>query len=247
MKRTRDDDYDDRDERDDRDEGDDRPRKKKKKKKKDAKSNANLYIMLAIGGGLLLTLLVCGGIIAIVVTRAGKEKLTPVTEWANYDTPEDVFHVDLPKGWDEQHGGKKNLYFVEAKRGGAKIRVNENIVGSLVADIADSQNPNREGGDDKLPVSVEHERKRKIYADDFSGYDEEPAVTILTGFGKTRRSTFTGRSGLTKVKGYRATAVGVQTQITVTCYCAESDWNMMEPAFRHVVESIGYGPGPNRR
>ena len=65
--------------------------------------------------------------------------------------------------------------------------------------------------------SYDRGEKRTIYAEEYSSYTEEPAVTIQNGFGKTRRSTFTGKAGFTKIKGYRATALAPFTQITLTC------------------------------
>jgi hypothetical protein len=213
----------------------------------DAKSNTKLYLILAGSGGAFVTLLVLGVVVVWIFSAAGKAKITPVTDFVNYDSPEDVFHVDLPKDWEQQNGGKKSIYFVEATRGRARIKVNENITGSLIGDIAGAANPDLNGPDETLPVSKAHDFKRPQFEADFSGYQEEPAVTIRNGFGKTRRSTFTGKMGWVKVKGYRATAMSVQTQITVTCSCTQSDWNIAEPAFARAIESIGYGPGPIRK
>jgi hypothetical protein len=229
-------------ERDDNLDTDDRPRKRKKKKKA-TQTNWTPIILIAAGGGVLFTLVLIGVVVFFIGSRANKEKLTPVAEFVNFDSPEDVFHVDLPKGWPSDGGGKKGITFVSAMRGSASIKVNENIKGSLAGDMAESRRRDGNIPDEELPVSQVHEMKRSIYADEYRGYAEEPAVTIRNGFGKTRRSTFTGKAGFTKVKGYRATALGVQTQITVTCVCAETDWDICEPAFARVVDSLGYGPG----
>ena len=40
-----------------------------------------------------------------------------------YNTPEDVFHVSMPKGWGFKYGGKKDLYWVSVEKGSATIKV----------------------------------------------------------------------------------------------------------------------------
>ncbi len=238
-------DIDEDEDRDERDDEEERPRKKKKKKKKEKATQKNWmpYILIAGGGGLLITLLVITVIVVIVVKKGAKDKVTPVTEYVNYATPEDVFHVDLPKDWDQESGGKKSMFFVKAKKGGAEIFVNENIVGSLKADIAGAAQPDLNAPDELQPFARVHEDKRAIYEDEYSGYKEEPAITVRCSFGKARRSTFTASKGFGKIKGYRATVVSAMTQITVTCICSTKDWDMLEPAFAHAIESLGYGPG----
>jgi len=235
---------DERDERDDED--DDRPRKKKKKKKvKDTRKNWTPYLILAggVGGGLTLLLIIA--VIVIVVMKGGKDKLTAVTEYENANSPEEVFHLDVPKGWVTVASGKTSMTSVKAKRGSAMIYANENILGSIAGDtIGAGQGQQDLNGPDELqPFARVHEMKKKAYEEEYSSYKEEPAVTVRTGFGKTRRSTFTGIKGFTKYKGYRATALGVQTQITVTCVCAEKDFDMLEPAFARAIETLGIGNG----
>jgi hypothetical protein len=251
-RRIDDEDRDEREERDERDERDesaddeDRPRKKKKKKKnKETQKNWTPYLILAGGVGGGLTLLIIIVVIVVIVMRGGKDKLTPITEYENADSMDEVFHLDVPKGWAWEASGKKNIASVKAKKGSALILANESVLGSIQGDIAGSNQRQEDmnAGDEFQPFSRVHELKKKMYEDEYSSYKEEPPVTVRTGFGKTRRSTFTCTQNFSKMKGYRATALGVQTQITVTCLCRESDWNICEAAFAHAIETLGFGNG----
>jgi hypothetical protein len=227
------------------DDVDDRPRRRKKKKPETNKSWV-LYLIIGAGAFCVLMLLMGVVIIGVVWARSPSEKLTAPTEFVNYDCPEDVFHVALPKDWKIEGGGKKNVYFVTAKRGSAEISVNENIVGSLIGDIAGAATPDPNVSDDRLPASRVHDFKRKAFEEEYGKYKEDEAVTIRNGFGKTRRSGFTGTiGGIRKMRGYRSTSLGAMTQITMVCRCSAGDWDIVEPAFARAIESLGAGPkGP---
>jgi hypothetical protein len=221
------------------DELDERPRRRKKSR---SKKSMTRYLIVggAVGGVALLALVILA--VVLLWSRFGPEKMTAPDQYVIYNAPEDVFHVSLPKGWQFQYGGKKNLYWVSAEKGSAKIKAYESLVGSLMGDIAGAVQPDPNVDDELLPVSRVHEFKQKILAEEYSNYREEPAVTVETKYGKVRRSTFTARAELgQKVRGYRATALGALTQITVVCTCSPRDWDALEPGFARVVESVGPG------
>jgi hypothetical protein len=216
-----------------------RPRRRKKNR---AGKSARGYLILggAVAAVTLLALVITGAF--LLRSRFGPEKMTPPEHFVTYDSPEDVFHVSVPKGWKLESGGRKSTYWVSAEKGGATIKVYESLVGSLLGDIAGAGPLGPDVRDELLPVSRVHEVKRRTFAEEYSDYREEPAVTVETKFGKARRSAFTGRAGLGgKVRGYRATALGAMTQITVVCTCSPGDWDTLEPAFARAIASIGPG------
>src|SRR5438034_402258 len=75
--------------------------------------------------------------------------------------------------------------------GGASITVKENLAGSLVGDIAHAASGGRPVDDDHMPVAQVHEMRRPK---DLPSYKEEPVVTVMTRFGKLRRSAYTDGS-----------------------------------------------------
>ena len=221
------------------DEPEERPRRRKK-----SQSNKSMRNYLILGGAVaaVAVLAVVIVVVAVLWSRFGPEKMAAPEQYVIYNTPEDVFHVSMPKGWGFKYGGRKDLYWVSAEKGSATIKVYESLVGSLMGDIAGAVQPDPNVDDDHLPVSRVHEFKQKILAEEYSNYREEPAVTVQTQFGKTRRSTFTAKAELgQKVRGYRATALGAMTQITVVCTCSPRDWDALEPAFARMIESVGPG------
>jgi hypothetical protein len=214
-----------------------RPRKKGRSSK-----STRRYLILggAIGAVAVLGLVV--GAVVLIWSAVGLMKATAPEHYAVYNSPEDVFHVSLPKGWKLESGGRKDMYWVSAERGFATIKVNESLVGSLLGDIAGAAQPDANVSDDRLPVSRVHEIKQRSVADEYSDYREDPAVTVETQFGKARCSAFTAREVAgRKVRGYRATALGTRTQVTVVCTCSPGDWGALEPAFARVIASVGPG------
>lgn len=220
------------------DELDDRPRRRKKKKKPPQGPNSKMILYLSIGASMAIIFLLGAGVLAAVLLTSSSSKLTAPTEFEMYNSKEDVFHVELPKGWKTEGSGVRHAYWVEAKQGSASIKVEENARSSIMGAV--DNNPNQ--SDEELPVGRLHEFKRQQFGEGYSSYEEEPAVTVRTGFGKSRRSAFSGKvSGIRKYRGYRVTTLGIMTQITVVCTCPAGDWDMLEPAFARAIESLGPG------
>ncbi len=221
------------------DDVDDRPRRRKKKKKQ-PQVNTRLMIYFVIAGSAVVLLFTIAMVVAgLIMLRPAK--IVAPTEFAMYNSPEEVFHVELPKGWKQEDGGVLHAYYVTSKQGSASISAGENNVSSIIGDgLRANEDPN--AADERLAVSQLHVLKTKQFEQEYGKYEEEPAVTIKTGFGKARRSKFTGLvGGLRRVRGYRLTALGSRTQITVVCICSPSDWDTLEPAFSRVTQSVGSG------
>lgn len=213
-----------------------------RRKKNQAGNSGRRYLILggAVGAVILVSLMIVAGI--VLRQRFATPKVTAPEQYAVYNSPEEVFHVSLPKGWTLASGGPKGHYRVTAEKGGATIQVYESLTGSLLGDIAEAGNRDMKVPDELLPISRVHEVKRQTVAEEYRDYREEPAVTVETQFGKTRRSAFTAKAGLGgKVRGYRATALGAMTSIAVVCTCPSEDWDTLEPAFARVIAGIGPG------
>src|SRR5262249_60370019 len=131
------------------DETEDRSRRRKK-----SRSNKSLTRYLIVGGAVGAVVLLGVLILAVVLlwSRYGPAKTTAPAEYVIYNSPEDVFHVTLPKGWKFQYGGRKDMYWVNAERGGATIKVYESLVGSLMGDIAGTVQHGRNAPDERPPV-----------------------------------------------------------------------------------------------
>src|SRR5262245_60063685 len=189
----------------------DRPAGRPRRRKKNRASNSGRrYLILgaAAAGGVVLVALV---VVVWVLLRPhfAAPKVTAPEQFTVYNSPEEDFHVSLPKGWKLEPSGRKGQYRVTAEKGPAAIQVYESLTGSLLGDIAGAGQRDANVPDDLLPVSRVHEAKRQTIAEEYRDYREEPAVTVETQFGKSRRSAFTAKTGLGgKVRGYRATALG---------------------------------------
>lgn len=207
------------------------PVRKKKKKKKQQASKWPLIAGLAGGGVVVLILL-----ILVIVKFAGGGAVTAPTEWEKYSVGENEFGFEVPVGWKVSEKGIPNKRDVQITKGSVKITIDENMTGSLVADIANAANRGVEVSDDLLPVSTVHTRRRpqNVGAD----YKEEPATTVNTrGYGKARQSVYTEGSK----RGIRATVLRHQTSLDIFCNCRASDFDTLRPAFEKFIASFGSG------
>ncbi|MFL5330607.1 MAG: hypothetical protein ACJ8C4_17025 [Gemmataceae bacterium] len=214
----------------------------RRRKKAPSQSSRTNWIL----GGVIGTVVVAAVVVVVIVFRGpwrvGAAKMIAPADYDIVNSEEDVFHVSMPQGWIIKSGGRKDSTWMTAEKGGAKIKVNESLVGSLLGDISGAGNSDPNGPDENLPVSRVHETKQPIFAEEYGKYREELATMVQSRFGKTRRSAFSGNEGGSRpVRGYRATAMGAMTQITVVCTCSPGDWDVLEPAFAKVITSIGPG------
>src|SRR5687767_2801264 len=80
-----------------------------------------LILGLAAGAVALLAVVIIGGV--VLWSRATPAKMTAPERYAPYNSPEDVFHVSLPRGWKIQSGGRKGMLWVSAEKGSASIKI----------------------------------------------------------------------------------------------------------------------------
>ena len=178
---------------------------------------------------------------------------TPVsapTSYATWNATDGTFRIQYPDGWIAKGGGRRGVQWARFESGPATIRVDVGIVGSLLADIA------RSGGGvggiggvggvevdpDTTPVAMVHQDRIVVVAEDFSGYSEEPAETVDSKLGDVRRGQFTARESFGgTMRGYHATALSRDRRITILCWCPESNWETLRPAFATVIESVARG------
>lgn len=210
---------------DDRDEA---PVRKKKKKK--GLLPWPKIAGLAAGGLVAIVLLIW----AIVKLGGGAPPAQAVTAFDRFSTEENEFGFDYPARWEARGYGLRGRREVEVKGPAATINIKENLVGSLVGDIVGAGTGGKPVPDELSPVGRVHEMRRPK---DTRSYQEEPAVTVMTKFGKARRSAY--KDGAKR--GYRATVLMHQTALDVFCECRASDWDTLRPAFERVIESLGHG------
>lgn len=218
------------------DDEDDAPVKKKKKKQKPQAPAKwpKIAGFAAIGVvGVAFAVVIIWTVISLA---GGGPPAQPVAAFAKFNTDGQEWGFDYSRGWQAAGYGLPGKREAEIKGNAATITVKENLAGSLVGDIARASDGGREVDDEFSPVAKVHElRKPK----DSKTYKEEPAVTVMTRFGKARRSAYTDGSR----KGYRATVLLNQTALDVFCDCRASDWDVLRPAFERSIESLGAG-GP---
>jgi hypothetical protein len=167
------------------------------------------------------------------------------TSYADFNSNGGTFACKYPEGWDEKAGGQRGLEWAKFTSGSAEIRIDAGAAGSLMGAIAknighmdpDAANP------EQTPVHAVHADGVKEAQKNFSGYKEvgDP-VPFDAPLGPAERSEFTASTTFgSGLHGYRATVLGHDKSVYVTCVCPESDWKTLEPAFDTVLKSLHRG------
>ena len=191
----------------------------------------SLLNVVACAGGLLL-LAGCGG------------NVPAPTSYTNYNAKDGSFSCDCPEGWNCQGGGKQTQW-VKCKSGGATVEIKTSILGSMMGELAEARNNEFGPGpidDSMTPVAKVHDSRKEAFAEDYKNYEEQPATTVKSNRGDVRVSEFTASGPLGgKIHGYRATALGHDVSVHIACTCSESNWPTLQPAYDHVIASLGRG------
>jgi hypothetical protein len=190
----------------------------------------------AVAGAVLLT---CG---------CGGRAVVP-SSYETYKADDDSFKIQYPAQW-KASGGGKGYAWAKFISGNAQIKVDTSLVGSLIGDIAQSQNQafGHDGKGAKIPgekevdmapVRVAHDFEKEAFLES-TGFKEQDPVAVKTGLGSARKSEFTGSATFGGgIHGYRATALTLDKRVRVLCQCPESEWQTLKPVFDKVIESVG--------
>ncbi len=177
--------------------------------------------------------------------------------FATYNAPDGGFQVAQPLGWsNDASSSMATDSGARFKQGACKIIVSSDLSGSLMADIAQSQNTQQQNIASEAglpapttalpPVEKLHEAGKQDMTAAYPGYLEQPMQTFQCAAGPARVSEFTSDTGgsapIDHLHGYRATILSNQRRITVVEVCPEQNWSILSSSFQHVLESVAVPP-----
>lgn len=170
--------------------------------------------------------------------KAADAALVPV----EFVSKDGAFKLRHPEGWESKSGSRPdNTYsWAEFTKGSARIRVDADIKGSLMA------GPNVFGSDEEgaeHPVAAAHELNQKTVAEQYTDFKEsEPVPFQGDKMGEGRLATFTAKGGglvfAPDLQGYRATFLTNDRRITILCHCPETEFEKLKPAFLAVCRLV---------
>jgi len=166
--------------------------------------------------------------------------------YVEYNSPDGVFALDYPEGWDAKGNGNRS-------RGNAYAKINQPPIeilieaklgyelraGALLAAGGDENSTEGLGGLTKQGVI--HDSWRPDYEKKFGDYEEEPGISKRCKLGPGRINKFSGKRGFTKIKGVRATYLLLDRILTFEATCPDSQWPKFEPVFEKMMDSFRRG------
>lgn len=180
-------------------------------------------------------------VVVLLIRGGGGPSMEPITAYTAFqDDVAQAFSVEYPAGWQKESGGNTgSVIWAKFEKGNAQIRLRTSMGGSALGDMAKATaNPN-EKDESQTPVAKVHEFLRDQFAQDYGDYQEASTFTLKSKRGDARVSEFSAKEGWSSIKGFRATLLGGPYQITLIAKCSPAEWDICQPAFRHVIESVG--------
>jgi hypothetical protein len=178
--------------------------------------------------------------VGIALVVGCSEPVSAPTSFTPYQAKDQAFRTQQPAGWEMAQSGAQGSGYSSVKftKGNASIKISADLVGSLLGDIAKNLGRGAGEEDEELAaVAKVHEFGAKQMQDELSGYTEQKAQKTQTPFGDSRQSEFTASTTFGgKLRGYRVTALARDRRISIVCYCPESNWATLKPAFEKVIQ-----------
>lgn len=220
--------------------------------------------------GVCLLTLIGGG--AYVYAAMQPEPVAAPKSFARFQAADKAFQCEYPEGWKSRQGQPQGIAsWAEFKKGSARIDINADLQGSLVADIMRSQQAVAGGGefggggmgggmgvpgvdqlpggaalganDRRPPIERLHEAGKEALAEELEEYQEQAPQKFTSAYGEARLSEYTYKGDGWKgmIHGYRATVLGGEKLLTVRCESTERDWALLKPAFQKTLNTIAPG------
>jgi len=221
------------------------------------------------GGGVAGKIILCsvvalcafGALIYFFVLKKPTAAIAAPTKYAAYSASDKAFACLAPDGWTRvQSGGGGMMSGVDFTNGGAKVDINSDLQGSLMADI--SRGPSMPELPTGMTMSPAMQAEMKEAArpaveklhiagkghvgEEIKEYEEQPMRTVSPPIGEGRCSEWSGDSaswGGGKLHGYRATFLTGERRVTFVCRCPESSWKALQPAFDKMLAGLAPGGG----
>ena len=200
----------------------------------------------------VLSLSRCSGLIGaiflclFVAGCSGPAKVAVPKDYVEYNSPDGVFALDYPEGWEAEGNGNRtrgNAY-ANITQPPIEIRIEATLGFELRAGLLLAGGGDENSTEDPLSLTKEgviHDSWRPEYEEKFDDYEEEPGYSKRFRLGPARVNKFSAKRGYTKVKGIRATFSLLDRMLTFEATCPASQWPEFEPVFEKMLESFRRG------
>lgn len=162
-------------------------------------------------------------------------------EFAEVEFGEKDYRCEHPKGWEVTNGGGKEGVppWTKSEKGGASVQIRDSMSGTESGTLWRNLKQRSDIERGEAPVEKVHEHRKQFVVKDMRNYEESAAKKLEHPIGEALISEFTAKPMLgAPVRGYRATVLHEYHQFNILCVCTESEWEILKPAFEHVIASL---------
>jgi hypothetical protein len=172
----------------------------------------------------------------------GNPTIAAPRSFAKFSSKDGSFSCEYPEGWHAESGNRSdNTYsWAEFVSGPARIRIDADVSGSLMADIAKAGMGGMNNAEVESPVAIVHEQNKKNVAEGYGVYKEGAAQKVTTLMGEGQQADFTASGSMlgSHLHGQRTTILSSNLRVTVLCQCPAPQWKKLKPTFDRVIQSM---------
>lgn len=177
---------------------------------------------------------------------SGPTEVEVPQKYVEYNSPDGVFALDYPEGWNAEGNGNRSRgdAWANITQPPIEIRIEATMGYELKAGVllAAGGDENSTEGVNLTKQGVIHDHWRPSYIEKYSGYEEEPGVSKkFNNFGPARINEFSGKRGYTKIEGVRATFLLLDRILSFEATCPQSQSEKFKPVFEKMMESFRRG------
>ena len=197
---------------------------------------------IACGALVVVGILVYTMFLPPAMVRVGSSgtKETP-KEFTEVEFGEKDYKCECPKGWEVTSGGGKEGIppWTKFRKGGASVQILDSLSGTPGAMIDRALQMGNAIDQGTAPVDEVHEHRTKGVADSLRNYKESAAQKLDHHLGDALIAEFTAKPMFGQaIRGYHATVLHEFHQFTIVCFCKQSEWEKLKPAFRHLITTL---------
>lgn len=199
----------------------------------------NIAWYLAVAGAVVFVIL-----LLVLAHGSRPVELTAPASYATVTSGDNAFTCEGPSDWTTVPAGEEGSQQggVLFTRGSARIDITTDQTLSARADVVRSFNT--VAGIQTPPVEALHDMTKHGFAGKFGSYREMDAQPIQIPYGDARISEYHATGGPSgDVHGFRVTIYNVNKAIVVDCESPAASWDVLQPVFLKVIQSITPGSG----
>lgn len=179
------------------------------------------------------------------IVGCGSARVQVPEAFAKWNSKDGTFAMEYPENWDADGNGSRSRGIAWAlfNDGPVRVRIDVSFADSLA--IGGQASRSNQFGDEFIepvpPEDIIQEKHRSWFEENFSDFEEDEGESKRLQLGGARINRFSGKNGMVKTKGIRATIMTNDRSVSYVAQCPASYWEDFEPVFVRMLDGMSRG------